>query len=324
IVNRVWSYHFGKGLAGNPNNLGTTGKKPTHPDLLEWLARDFQKQGGSFKRLHKQIMMSQTYLQASHHPEIEKLREVDPNNELLAVFQPRRLSAEELRDAMLAVTGELSEEGGGLPIFPEINLEVALSPRMIQFSIAPAYQPSPTPEFRNRRSIYAYRTRGLRDPMMEVFNKPGSAESCEARDAASVTPQVFTMMNGDTATRRSIALALRLEQEREKISERVAHAYRLAFGRSPTRDESEALQSHYREMVEYHQSVNPEPVVFPTEIKRSLVEEFSGAPFDYIEYLNAYTEYVPDKTGVDVSPETRALADVCLLLLNANEFIFVY
>ena len=125
---------------------------------------------------------------------------------------PRRLTAEELRDAMLLVTGELNPELGGVPVMPEINLEVALQPRMIQFSIAPAYQPSRTPEERNRRSIYAYRVRGQADPFMEVMNLPNPNDSCEARDTAAVSPQAFTLLNSDVMSDRSIALANRIQE----------------------------------------------------------------------------------------------------------------
>ena len=145
IVNRVWQHHFGNPLAANPNNFGAKGGKPTHPELIDWLAADFVNNGWKFKRLHKLILQSETFRQSTQHPELEKLREVDPSNHLLAYRQPRRLSAEELRDRMLATTGELNPEVGGLPVMPEINMEVALQPRMIQFSLAPAYLPSRTP-----------------------------------------------------------------------------------------------------------------------------------------------------------------------------------
>ena len=324
VVNRVWSYHFGHGLAGNPNNLGASGKKPAHPELLDWLARTFQNNGGSFKKLHRLIMMSRVYRQASHHPGIDKLREQDPDNLLLAVFEPRRLSAEELRDSMLAISGELNATRGGLPVFPEINMEVALSPRMIQFSLAPAYQASPVPSERNRRSIYAYRTRGLRDPLMAVFNKPDSAEACERRDSAAVTPQVFTLMNSSGATLRSIAMALRLQKEDRELQRQIVRAFRLTFSRYPSREERETLREHYHEMVQYHRGVKPGRVSYPTTIIRSLVEEFSGDPFEYTEKLTSHTNYTYDKTAADVTPETRALADICLVLLNSNEFIYVY
>ena len=95
----------------------------------------------------------------------------EPEKHLFAYRIPRRLSAEELRDSLLKATGELNPAIGGLPVMPEINMEIALQPRMIQFSIAPAYQPSRTPAERNRRTIYAYRVRGQADPFLEVFNK---------------------------------------------------------------------------------------------------------------------------------------------------------
>ncbi|QGJ68550.1 Secreted protein containing planctomycete cytochrome C domain [Planctomycetales bacterium 10988] len=324
IVNRIWAYHFGKGIAGNPNNFGATGKKPTHPQLLDWLAAEFVEQGWSIKNLHRLIMSSHTYQQASTHSERDSIRELDPNNELLAYFEPRRLSAEELRDAMLAISGELNRQIGGLPIKPEMNREVALAPRMLQFSLAPAWQPSRTPQERNRRSIYAYRVRGLPDPMLEVFNKPNADDSCELRDASSVTPQVFSLMNSEIATQRSIAMALRIKQEAMTPREQIIHGYRLCFGKLPTESMVKTLVRHYEQMVTYHQEHSPQPTTYPTMITRSLVEEFSGEPFEYQEMLDIYKDYTPDVQAADVSPEARAMADCCLLMFNANAFLFIY
>ncbi|HQX52846.1 MAG TPA: PSD1 and planctomycete cytochrome C domain-containing protein, partial [Planctomycetaceae bacterium] len=178
IVNRIWQHHFVNGIARNANNFGAKGSKPTHPELLDWLAADFVEHGWTMKRLHRLIMTSEAYRIAGSHPQMTDLRTKDPDNHLLAYFPPRRLTAEELRDGLLALTGELNPQQGGLPVRPEINMEVALQPRMIQFSIAPSYQPSPTPEERNRRSIYAYRVRGQADPFMELFNLPTPNDSC--------------------------------------------------------------------------------------------------------------------------------------------------
>ena len=172
IVNRVWQRHFGKPLAGNPNNFGAKGKKPTHPELLDWLAADFVKHGWKFKRLHKLIMLSDTYRLSTSHPEMEKLRNEDPENHLLAYRFPRCLTAEELRDGMLVSTGELNRQVGGLPVMPEINMEVALQPRMIQFSLAPAYQPSIWPKQRNRRTLYAYQCEDNRTPFSSCSTNP--------------------------------------------------------------------------------------------------------------------------------------------------------
>jgi mono/diheme cytochrome c family protein len=324
IVNRVWQYHFGKPLASNPNNFGAKGGKPTHPELLDWLAADFVENGWTLKRLHRQIMMSETYRMAARHPQGDKLKEADPNNDLLAFFPARRLSAEELRDAMLAVSGELNRTEGGLPARPEINMEVALQPRMIQFSLAPSYQPSPTPAERNRRSIYAYRVRGQADPFLEVFNQPNPNESCEIRDSASVSPQAFTLFNSDLMTDRSIGFALRLEREAKSIPQQVDRAFQLALGRAPAEAERERLTAYVEEMRSYHAQVGPEPVVYPVRVTRSLVEEFSGRTFEYEEILPTFENYTPDRKAAEVSAETRALADMCLLLFNSHEFVHAY
>ena len=207
---------------------------------------------------------------------------------------------------------------------PEMNLEVALQPRMIQFSLAPAYQPSPEPKLRNRRSVYAYRVRGLADPFLETFNQPNPNDSCEERDSAAVSPQAFTLLNSDVATSRSIAFALRIEREREGLSDQVKRAIQLAFGRLPTQDEQTKLEAYVSEMREYHKFTKAEKPEFPTEITRSLVEEFTGEPFEYEEILPVYKDYIADKQAADVGPETRALADLCLLLFNSHEFVYLY
>ena len=324
IVNRVWGYHFGSGLAATPNNLGGLGAKPTHPDLLDWLAADFVASGWSIKRLHRLIMTSELYQQASERTDIEDVRTKDPQNRLLAYFTPRRLSAEELRDSALRVSGELNPELGGLPAMPEINLEVALQPRMIQFSIAPAYQPSPKPAERNRRSIYAYRVRGQADPLMEVFNQPSPNDSCERRDASAVSPQALTMLNSDYMTKRSIAFALRLEREEANLTSRIERAYEVAFARPPESDLTAKFAEYVARMESHHRSSAPRAVSYPTRITRSLVEEFTGAPFEYEEWLPIYEDYQPDTQAWEVGPTTRALADFCLLLFNSNEFAYVY
>ena len=324
IVNRVWQGHFGKGLAGNPNNFGAKGAKPTHPELLDWLTRDFIEHGWSLKRLHQQIMTSNAYRMDTSHPQAETLANQDPDNQLMAVFQPRRLSAEEIRDSMLAVSGELNTAMGGPPAMPEINMEVALQPRMIQFSLAPAYLPNRTPEARNRRSIYAYRVRGMADPFLESFNQPSPNDSCEQRDATSVSTQAFALLNSSVVNARALAFAIQVARETEDPADQATRAMRRALGRDPSAGETASLVSYLEEMRAYHRNVDPEPTVYPTKITRSLVEEFTGEPFEYEEILPVFENYVPDAQAADAPPETRALADLCLLLFNSNEFFYVY
>ena len=324
IVNRVWQRHFGKPLAGNPNNFGAKGKKPTHPQLLDWLAADFVENGWKFKRLHKLIMSSKTYRMGTKHPKIEKLKNIDPENHLLAYREPRRLSAEELRDSMLVSSGELNREIGGLPVMPEINMEVALQPRMIQFSLAPAYQPSKWQKDRNRRTIYAYRVRGQPDPFLELFNQPNPNDSCEERVSESVSPQAFTLMNSSLMNDRAIALALRIKDEFDDIHLQVKRAVQLAYGRVPNSDEWDRLKKYVKKMEVYHQSSEPEPPEYPTSITRSLVEENTGDTFEYKEILPVFEDYQKDKKAHELSPETRALSDLCLVLFNSNEYMYVY
>ena len=245
------------------------------------------------------------------------------NQALLSHFPRRRLAAEEIRDGVLFITGELQHSDGGLPINPEINMEVALQPRMIQFSLAPAYQPSPTPLQRNRRSVYAYVVRGQADPFGEIFNQPNPNESCERREAAAVTPQVFTLLNSNLMTDRTIAMALRLQSEQDSVTKQIDRAFRLVLGRHATSKELDWMSQYVADMRDYHAEAQPAPMVYPTRITRSLVEELSGKPFEYEEILPVFENYVPDKKAADVTAETRALADLCLLLMNTNEFMYV-
>ena len=324
IVNRVWQRHFGKPLAGNPNNFGAKGKKPTHPKLLDWLATDFVENGWKFKRLHKLIMTSETYRMSTQHPEMNRLQNTDPANHLLAYREPRRLSAEELRDSMLVSTGELNREIGGLPVMPEINMEVALQPRMIQFSIAPAYQPSQAPKVRNRRTLYAYRVRGQPDPFLELFNQPNPNDSCEERVSESVSPQAFTLLNSYLMNDRATALAIRINKETQDLHTQVKRAVQLVFGRVPSSQEWDRLEKYVMRMTSYHQSHKPESKVYPTTITRSLVEENTGESFEYEEILPTFKNYKADKKAHEVNHSTRALADLCLVLFNSNEFMYVY
>lgn len=323
IVNRIWQHHFGTGVAKNANNFGAKGAKPSHPELLDFLAADFVENGWKIKRMHRLIMMSDAYQRSADSVD-DKISDVDPGNSLLSHFPRRRLSAEEIRDGILSITGELRHSDGGVPVMPEINMEVALQPRMIQFSLAPAYQPSLTPDERNRRTVFAYHVRGQADPFTELFNQPNPNESCELRESAAVTPQVFTMLNSDMMVDRSISLALRLEKEfPNSLAKQIDRAFGLTFGRNATDAESESLRKYIAEMRSYHDGVKPEPVSYPTEITRSLVEEFSGRPFEYQEILPVFKDYQSDKKANDVSVATRALADMCLLLFNTNEFMYV-
>ena len=327
IVNRVWQWHFGQAIAGNPNNFGGTGKLPTHPELLDWLAATFMEEGWSFKKLHRRILTSATYQRAVAHPTPETLAKLDPNKTSHAVFIPRRLTAEELRDAMLAVSGELNRAQGGIPAHPEINEEVAMQPRHIMGSVGPAYQADPKPAQRNRRTLYAERIRTLADPMLEVFNKPGPDVSCERRETATIAPQAFTLMNSPIIHARALAFAARLEREKPgDLNLQIVRAFQLTFQRQPSPAEMKACRDHIAKSLAHHQVTVPVKVEPPKYVIRQMVEEMTGLDFWWVEDLDIYSgnEYVPDLKPWDAKPRTRALTELCLVLFNSNEFVHIY
>ena len=324
LVNRVWSYHFGRGLAGNPNNFGATGEKPTHPQLLDWLAAEFMNSGWSVKHLHKLILTSATYRRSSQHPQVQQLNKLDPARASYAVFNARRLTSEELRDSMLMVSGELEYEMGGLPARPDMNIEAALQPRQIMGSFAPSYVPNVNPQQRNRRTVYVLKLRGLRDPFMTTFNQPSPDESCEMRDASNVTPQVFALFNSEESADRALAFAQRVISGTSSDTEAIEHAFQLAFGRLPQRDELKAVKSHWQQCRQDHMEITPVKREYPTEVVRRANEENTGEEFTFTETLFEYQDYKHDLQPHDVDVRTRAFAEICLVLLNANEFVYIY
>jgi hypothetical protein len=298
------------------------GARPTHPELLDWLARWFMDNGWSLKKLHELIVTSAAYQQTSERPDIDQLREKDAKNDLLAYFPPRRLAAEEIRDAMLAASGELNHEMGGPGVFPELNWEVALQPRQIMGSMAPAYVPSRTAAERNRRTIYCFRIRTLGDPMLEVLNRPGSETSCERRDETTVTPQVFALFNSEFAANRALAMAARLVKELPADAQRIAAAFSAVYGRAPSAAEQERCLAHLVRMTDQHRDP-PQPTVLPIKVRRSMVEELTGEMVHWEEDLSVLSDYQRDLMPWQVEPATRALADLCLVLMNSNEFLYL-
>jgi mono/diheme cytochrome c family protein len=323
MVNRVWAWHFGKGLAGNPNNFGATGKLPTHPTLLDYLAKWFMEHDWSVKKLNELILSSATYRRSSRHPKLESLDSKDPNRDLYATYLPRRLTAEALRDSMLAASGELNRQVGGIPCRPDINLEVAMQPRQIMGGTASVYEPDPLPEQRNRRSVYAEKIRGLRDPFLEAFNQPGPDKSCELRETSTVAPQALTLLNAEEVQDRSLALAARLTKELSDDSAIVKRAFELALGRSPTDDELKACLAHWTQATQEETGKRYDVKKISSLVKRTVMAEKTGEPYDFFEFMPAYENYVPDLQPAQTDARTRGLATVCLVIFNLNEFAYI-
>jgi hypothetical protein len=323
LVNRVWQQHFGKGLVATPNNFGKMGARPTHPELLDWLAGWFMDQGWSLKRLHRLIVTSRAYRQASQRPDLAAIRAKDAAGDLLAYYPSRRLAAEEIRDGLLAASGELNREMGGPGVFPELHWEVALQPRHIMGSVAPAYIPSLSPAQRHRRTIYAFRIRTLADPLLEVFNRPGSETSCERRDATTIAPQALTLLNSEFSAQRAVAMARRLMGDAPSDAARIDLAMRWLYGRPASPEEIARCQRFLTEVASLEAAHPPQPRTLPRSVRRGMVEELTGEMVYWDEDLSVLEAYQPDLTPADVDVATRALADLCLVLMNSNEFLYV-
>jgi Protein of unknown function (DUF1553)/Protein of unknown function (DUF1549) len=228
MVNRIWHYHFGRGIVASPNDFGRMGERPSHPELLDYLANEFVAGGFSVKKIHRLILLSNAYQQASDARNAVA-QEKDPENKLLWRFQRRRLEAEEIRDAMLAVSGELNAKPGGPSVIVPIDKEL----------VNALYKPSQwavtrDPAEHNRRSVYLLAKRNLRLPFMEVFDAPDTQGSCPRRESSTHAPQALELMNGDLANRQAQAFAARIEKEAKDRLRQVDLAYRLAAGRAPT------------------------------------------------------------------------------------------
>jgi hypothetical protein len=228
IVNRVWQYHFGCGIVATANDFGVNGARPSHPELLDFLADDFVAGGWRLKRLHRLIVLSATYRQATAKPQA-----AEPDNVLLSRFPRRRLSAEEVRDAMLSASGVLNRQTGG----PSVVLPV--EPDQVRLLYDPA-QWITTPDERqhDRRSVYLFAKRNLRLPFTEAFDQPDAQTSCSRREQSTHALQALELLNGSTSNRLAAAFARRLEQAASGDRERVVEcAFLVAVGRLPTERE---------------------------------------------------------------------------------------
>ncbi len=234
LVNRVWHYHFGRGIVSTPNDFGFNGGRASHPELLDWLARTFLRQGGSLKQLHREIMLSNTYRQSSGFR--ADAADADAENRLLWRFSPRRLEAEVIRDALLAVSGRLNREFGG-PGF---------RPFEVRFFNSHFYDlvDSADPPMR-KRTIYRIVVRSGHDPMLEAFDCPDASSKAPRRSNTTTPIQSLALMNSPFVLRQADHLATRLRQEAPGDSAgQIELAYRLSLGRTPGPEETTRAVTH--------------------------------------------------------------------------------
>jgi hypothetical protein len=240
MVNRLWLHHFGEGLVRTPNNFGFKGDLPTHPELLDWLADELMAGGWKLKRLHKLMVMSNTYRQASIHPRQDEYAERDFSNRYLWRANRRRLDADALRDSMLDVSGELNLTIGGPGFTPRVSKEAleGLSKK------SGAWKQSSLTE-RRRRSVYMYLQRSLLLPLMTTFDFRDTTQPCGRRDVTTVAPQALALLNNAFVHEMSEAFARRIIEEVGDVPRDLAtRAWQVAFGREPTETEVAAAVDH--------------------------------------------------------------------------------
>lgn len=317
-------WHFGRPLAANPNNFGATGGRPTHPLLLDWLAKKLVSDGWSIKSLHRLILNTDAYCRSSNHPDVSVLDKLDPERAFYAVFLPRRLSAEEIRDTMLSSSGDLNLTIGGIPCRPEMNLEVALQPRQVMGTFAAAWVPNQLPAERHRRSLYIQRIRGLPMPELEVFNLPSTDFSTERRTETTVTTQSLSLFNSEASHRRAARLASDALKQTENDQAALQHCYLRLFQRTPTNDELRRCIRTWREIEATIESPTRRSSPQPLHVQREAIEENTGERFTFTETLYGNENFVSDVEWDGLTPHEVALADICLAFFNSNEFLYVY
>lgn len=238
MVNRIWQHHFGAPLAGTPSDFGKLGERPSHPELLDWLAAEFIRRGWSMKEMHREILLSRAWRQASRRAEGETEEDwdarlkADPDNRWLSRQRRQRLGGEAIRDAMLSVSASLNPLRGGPGVRPP------LPPEVTSTLLAKQWPVTEDPREHVRRSIYLSARRNLRYPFFEVFDRPDPNQSCARRHVSTTAPQALTLLNDRFVWEMAQAAAKKARSEGETGEKAIASAYRDVLGRNPLPSEA--------------------------------------------------------------------------------------
>ncbi len=318
MVNRLWAWHFGRGIVSTPSDFGRMGQPPTNPDLLDWLAVEFPAHGWSIKAMHRTIMLSRTYRQASDYftPEHER---ADPDNRYLWRMNRRRLEGESLWDSIHAVAGTLHQQLGGRPVMPPLAGEEKTDKANWGTTVDPAQQ--------TRRGLYIVVRRNFRFPLFDIFDAPVNAVSCAGRDVSTVAPQALWLMNNRVPQDQSLRLAARIVKDAgTEPAAWVRRGVELALQRAATEDE-------VREAIVLLQSLET------IESTAARLAAESGNPADGAAGTSAVgvtgqnpssataasskTRNLPAELAALPPARAAALQLFCLSLLNLHEFVFV-
>jgi hypothetical protein len=237
IANRVWHYHFGRGIVDTPNDLGKMGGSPSHPELLDWLAADLREHG-SLKRLHRLIVTSATYRQSSRHD--EAAARVDADNRYLWRMNRRRLDAESIRDAVLSVAGTLDRTMGG-PGYELFRFKDDHSPIYDHSDLERMRDPATY-----RRTVYRFTVRSVPNPLLDCLDCADPNQATPVRNTTLTALQALALLNNPFVVRQARHFAERVERQGD-VEKQVEEAYRLTFARPPTRTERDAVTAHARQ-----------------------------------------------------------------------------
>jgi hypothetical protein len=235
MANRMWQHHFGRGIVETPSDFGVLGAAPTHPELLDWLARELRMRDWSLKSSHRTIVCSATYRQASVLASGKPVDEQKANTEFYARFPRRRLDGEAIRDALLSAADLLTTERGGPGVMPPLPEE------LVGTLLKGQWKASEREADHYRRSIYVFARRNLRYPVFEAFDRPDGNASCALRSRSTTAPQSLVLLNSELSLLAARQLAARVMSASDEPAEQIERLYRLCYGRAPTAGESERL-----------------------------------------------------------------------------------
>jgi hypothetical protein len=278
MVNRIWQHHFGEGLVRTVSDFGVRGERPTHPELLEWLAHEFVAGGWRIKPLHRLIVKSAVYRQATTFDSAR--HKLDPDNRLLWRRRPQRLESESLRDTVLAVSGSLNPEPFGPAFKPPIPPEAMLARN--------TKDPYPKDAVDNwatrRRTVYMFHKRVVQHPLMQAFDGPDAAVTCGRRSITTVAPQALALLNDGFIRDRAADLARRLLAEDGTNAEAwVNRGYQLALSRLPTESERTTCVQFIEQQRQHRAARETAPNA--EEIRLHALTDFCQALFSLNEFI---------------------------------------
>jgi hypothetical protein len=309
VVNRVWQHHFGQGLVRTPGDFGLHGQPPTHPALLDYLAHEFMAQGWSLKWLQRQIVLSRTFQQASGLPAetavalaapaapsspggVRDAWREDPDNRWLGRMSLRRLDAEAVRDAILAVSGQLNPQIGGpsVPIAEDDEGKAVIGTRILQDGLFAGIKDAGAEA--HRRSLYLSAQRSLQLNLLQTFDFPEMKPNCQVRGSSTVTPQALLLMNDAWVVQAADQMAERLRGKTTTVEEQVQMAFELTFTSLVTAEELAAVLNF----------LDRQTAVFLQDPDPTWQQQLSEQP---------------------EAAQHRALASFCQLLLASNRFLYL-